>query len=156
MSSGDGIVERAVNSLGKGFDITSDFRLKFCKGKERLVWINETETGELLVPGFGGFKNVSTDIKCDKGDRTRYQSDILDFSQVINQTVHLHDFFFLFRFELFELTIIFDQIRLFISRCRSFSTRNVRCRGKFRPDYSTPCLDFRAVHGQKTQPTQSI
>lgn len=80
--SGDGIVERAVSSLGKGFDITSDFRLKFCKGKERLVWINEAETGELLVPGFGGFKDVPTDIKCDKGDRTRYQSDILDFSQM--------------------------------------------------------------------------
>ncbi|KAI5678128.1 hypothetical protein M9H77_09078 [Catharanthus roseus] len=82
MMSGDGIVERAINSLGKGFDITSDFRLKFCKGKERLISLNETETKELLVPGFGSFKDVSIDIKCDKGDRTRYQSDILDFNQM--------------------------------------------------------------------------
>ncbi|KAL3502065.1 hypothetical protein ACH5RR_036514 [Cinchona calisaya] len=78
----DGIVERALSSLGKGFDITSDFRLKYCKGKERLIWLNETDTRELLVPGFGAFKDVSIDIKCDKGDRTRYQSDILDFSQM--------------------------------------------------------------------------
>lgn len=79
----EGIVQRALSSLGKGFDITSDFRLKYSKGKDRLILLNETETSELLVPGFGAFKDVSTDIKCDKGDRTRYQSDILDFSQVI-------------------------------------------------------------------------
>ncbi|KAE9454849.1 hypothetical protein C3L33_13249, partial [Rhododendron williamsianum] len=78
-----GIVERALGSLGKGFDITSDFRLKYCKGEERLVLLNEKETRELNVPGFGGVKGVSVDIKCDKGDRIRYQSDILDFNHVI-------------------------------------------------------------------------
>lgn len=79
---GDDIVEKAVNSLGKGFDLTSDFRLKFCKGEERLVLLNETERRELPVPGFGAIRDVSVDIKCDKGDRTRYQSDILTFTQV--------------------------------------------------------------------------
>ncbi|KAK2978459.1 hypothetical protein RJ640_023717 [Escallonia rubra] len=78
----DGVVKRAISSLGKGFDITSDFRLKYCKGHDRLVLLNETETRELVVPGFGSFDGVSTDIKCDKGDRTRYQSDILDFNQM--------------------------------------------------------------------------
>ncbi|CAI9096790.1 OLC1v1033003C1 [Oldenlandia corymbosa var. corymbosa] len=78
----EGIVEKALNSLGKGFDITNDFRLKYCKGKDRLIWVNETETRELHVPGFGSFPNVSSDIKCDKGDRTRYQTDILDFTQM--------------------------------------------------------------------------
>ncbi|KAG5554129.1 hypothetical protein RHGRI_011863 [Rhododendron griersonianum] len=81
-----GIVERALGSLGKGFDITSDFRLKYCKGEERLVLLNEKETRELNVPGFGGVKGVSDDIKCDKGDRIRYQSDILDFN-------HMSEFF---------------------------------------------------------------
>ncbi|WVZ25358.1 hypothetical protein V8G54_003902 [Vigna mungo] len=79
---GEGIAERALNSLGKGFDLTSDFRLKFCKGDERLVLLNETEKRELTVPGFGTIKDVSGDIKCDKGDCTRYQSDILTFNQV--------------------------------------------------------------------------
>ncbi|KAJ1425326.1 Membrane attack complex component/perforin [Sesbania bispinosa] len=79
---GDGIVERALNSLGKGFDLTSDFSLKFCKGEKRLVVLNETEKRELTVPGFGPIKDVSIDIKCDKGDRTRYSSDILTFTQM--------------------------------------------------------------------------
>ncbi|KAK3023457.1 hypothetical protein RJ639_042669 [Escallonia herrerae] len=78
----DGVVKRAISSLGKGFDITSDFRLKYCKGHDRLVLLNETETRELVVPGFGSFDGVSTDIKCDKGHRIRYQSDILDFNQM--------------------------------------------------------------------------
>lgn len=80
--SSDGIVQRALSSLGKGIDLTSDFRLKYCKGNNRLVLLNETDTRELSVPGFGTFKDVSIDIKCDKGERTRYQSDILDFNQM--------------------------------------------------------------------------
>lgn len=83
---GESIVEKAVNCLGKGFDLTSDFSLKFCKGEERLILLNEIEKRELTVPaGFEPIKDVSVDIKCDKGDRTRYQSDILTFTQVSNQ-----------------------------------------------------------------------
>lgn len=77
------VVERAISSLGKGFDLTSDFRLKYCKGKERLVVLNDADhEREITVPGFGSVNDVSIDIKCDKGDRTRYQSDILNFNQV--------------------------------------------------------------------------
>jgi hypothetical protein len=79
----NGIMERAQKSLGRGFDLTSDFRLKFCKGEKRLVFLNEAEKKELKVPGFGVIKDVSVDIKCDKGDRIRYQSDILEFHQVL-------------------------------------------------------------------------
>ncbi|XP_042479344.1 MACPF domain-containing protein At1g14780 [Macadamia integrifolia] len=83
MSDGpSGIVQRALNSLGKGFDITSDFRLKFCKGKQRLVLINEDVKRDITIPGFGVFKDVSVDIKCDKGDRSRCQSDVLGFNQM--------------------------------------------------------------------------
>ncbi|KAL8520796.1 hypothetical protein ACS0TY_011374 [Phlomoides rotata] len=79
----DGIVERAISSLGKGFDLTSDFRLKYCKGDDsRLIILNQSNTKPLSVPGFGSLDNVSTDIKCDKGDRTRYQTDILGFNQM--------------------------------------------------------------------------
>jgi hypothetical protein len=82
MTSSDTIVRKALSSLGKGFDLTSDFRLKYCKGDDRLVMLNETENAELHVPGFGHFNAVSVDIKCDKGDSTRYQSDILNFNQM--------------------------------------------------------------------------
>ncbi|KAI3734103.1 hypothetical protein L6452_13566 [Arctium lappa] len=76
------LVQKTIDTLGKGFDLTSDFRLKYCKGKDRLVLLNENESKDLLVPGFGSFKGVSSDIKCDKGDRVRFQSDILDFNQM--------------------------------------------------------------------------
>ncbi|KAL3731277.1 hypothetical protein ACJRO7_028192 [Eucalyptus globulus] len=76
------IVEGAVASLGRGFDLTSDFRLKFCKGGKRLVQLNETEKRTLVIPGFGPVHNVPGDIRCDKGDRCRYQSDILEFSKM--------------------------------------------------------------------------
>ncbi|XP_068658170.1 MACPF domain-containing protein At1g14780 [Aristolochia californica] len=78
----NGVVEKALGSLGRGFDVTGDFRMKFCKGKERLVAINEYEKKEIHVPGFGHFPDVSIDINCDKGDRVRYQTDILDFHQM--------------------------------------------------------------------------
>ncbi|KAJ4710106.1 Macpf domain-containing protein [Melia azedarach] len=77
-----GILERAVSCLGKGFDLTSDFKLKYCKGKERLVVLNETDKRDIFLPGFGSIHDVSIDIKGDKGDRTRYQSDILTFNQM--------------------------------------------------------------------------
>ncbi|RWR91065.1 MACPF domain-containing protein [Cinnamomum micranthum f. kanehirae] len=76
------IVERALDCLGRGFDITSDFRMKYCKGKQRLVSLNEADTRDLLVPGFGLFPAVSVHIKCDKGERIRYQSDVLQFHQM--------------------------------------------------------------------------
>ncbi|XP_030468120.1 MACPF domain-containing protein At1g14780 isoform X2 [Syzygium oleosum] len=76
------IVEEALASLGRGFDLTSDFRLRFCKGEERLVQLNETEKRTLVIPGFGPVNNVPADIRCDKGERSRYQSDILEFSKM--------------------------------------------------------------------------
>lgn len=78
----DEIAEMALASLGKGFDLTSDFRLKYCKGNRRLVLLNETKKRDLRLPGFRTLRDVSVDIKCDKGDRVRYQSDVLDFNQV--------------------------------------------------------------------------
>ena len=80
----ESMIARAIDSLGKGFDLTSDFRLKYCKGRERLILLSEEQKKPLFVPGFGTLANpISIDVKCDKGDNTRNQSDILDFSQVI-------------------------------------------------------------------------
>lgn len=99
--SNNNIVEKAIKSLGKGFDLTSDFRLKYCKGDERLVLLNEKLRKELMVPGFGAYENVPIDIKCDKGDRVRFQSDILDFNQV-TYYISLHFFLiFIFWFQQF-------------------------------------------------------
>lgn len=148
-----GIVERALNSLGKGFDLTSDFKLKYCKGKERLVLLNETHRKDINLPGFGPIKDVSIDVKCDKGDRTRYQSDILEFNQVF--------FFPFFLFVLFNCVNsiylhLHHHLLLPLCRCQSFSTRRTQFRGKFHQGISTPCLTWRATHGRRMQPIQSI
>ncbi|CAN8305177.1 unnamed protein product [Cochlearia groenlandica] len=89
VSGGGGdVVETAVKSLGKGFDLTADFRLRYCKhgdaavGDNRLVVLDETRNRELQIPGYGVLRNVSADINCDKGERTRFRSDILDFNKM--------------------------------------------------------------------------
>lgn len=77
---------RAIEALGKGFDLSSDFRLKYAKGmssnNERLVLLDETNKRDVVFPGGLTISNVSEDIRCDKGDRTRYKSDVLEFNQV--------------------------------------------------------------------------
>ena len=75
-----------IECLGKGFDLTSDFRLKFAKGYgKRLVVVDEVNKRDITVPVPGGvatIPNVSEDIRCDKGDRLRFKSDVLQFNQV--------------------------------------------------------------------------
>lgn len=80
------IERRALECLGKGFDLTSDFRLKFAKGMidgGRLVELDEVNKRDILIPGGSTIKGVSEDIRCDKGDRIRFKSDVLEFNQVI-------------------------------------------------------------------------
>lgn len=81
---------RALEALGCGFDLTSDFRLKFAKGSraagagERLVVVDESSKRDIVIPGSGGItlRDVPQDIRCDKGDRIRFKSDVLEFNQV--------------------------------------------------------------------------
>ncbi|KAL4312244.1 hypothetical protein GQ457_01G034380 [Hibiscus cannabinus] len=72
----------AMEALGKGFDITGDFRLKYAKGT-RLVELDETNKRDIVFPGAGfTVKAVSQDIRLDKGDRIRFKSDVLEFNQM--------------------------------------------------------------------------
>ncbi|RVW31128.1 MACPF domain-containing protein [Vitis vinifera] len=75
---------RAMESLGLGFDLTNDFRLKFAKGVpgERLVVLDERNKGDIVIPGGLTIPGVSEDIRCDKGDRIRFKSDVLEFNQM--------------------------------------------------------------------------
>lgn len=77
--------EIAIGSIGRGYDISSDVRLKFCKGESinsRLIEIDEDDVREVVLPGGVSIPNVSKSIKCDKGERTRFRSDVLSFQQV--------------------------------------------------------------------------
>ena len=76
---------RALEALGLGFDLASDFRLKFakgCPGGGRLVVLDETNKRDIVVPGGVTIRGVSEDIRCDKGDQIRFKSDVLEFNQV--------------------------------------------------------------------------
>lgn len=77
--------DEVVRALGAGFDLTSDFRLRFAKAGEgrRLVELGE-ETRDVPLPGGGGatLRGVPRDVGVDKGDRIRFRSDVLEFNQV--------------------------------------------------------------------------
>ncbi|CAJ2649242.1 unnamed protein product [Trifolium pratense] len=80
--------EIAIGSIGRGYDISSDIRLKFCKGdsiNSRLIEIDEDDVREVVLPGGVSLPNVSKLIKCDKGERTRFRSDVLSFQQMTEQ-----------------------------------------------------------------------
>ncbi|KAI3445580.1 hypothetical protein Pfo_002245 [Paulownia fortunei] len=82
----------AIQSIGRGYDISLDLRLKYCKGDSRLIEIDEDQGREIVLPAGISVPNVSKSIKCDKGERTRFRSDVLTFQQMseqINQELSL-------------------------------------------------------------------
>ncbi|CAI9087406.1 OLC1v1021464C1 [Oldenlandia corymbosa var. corymbosa] len=92
--------EKAVGVIGMGYDLTVDIRLSACKvgpNGSRLIDLDDqnaasTSNRELVVPGGIVVPDVSTSIKCDKGERTRFRSDVLSFTQMstqINQDLSL-------------------------------------------------------------------
>lgn len=74
--------EDAIKSIGLGYDLTHDLRLKFCKFDSRLIAIDHDNPRTVELPGRVSIPNVPKSIKCDKGDRMRLCSDILSFQQV--------------------------------------------------------------------------
>ncbi|KNA25635.1 hypothetical protein SOVF_004780 [Spinacia oleracea] len=80
--------EVAIGSIGRGYDVSADLRLKFCKGDtldSHLIVIDEDHCQEIALPGGISVPNVPTSIKCDKGERTRFRSDVLSFQQMSEQ-----------------------------------------------------------------------
>ena len=74
--------ERAVAAIGLGYDLCNDVRLTACKPGPRLVELDPTRARDLMVPGGVVVADVSASIRCDKGERTRFRSDVLSFNQV--------------------------------------------------------------------------
>ncbi|KAI3800853.1 hypothetical protein L1987_28952 [Smallanthus sonchifolius] len=80
--------EKAVSVIGYGYDLTCDIRLSGCKpgpSGSALIELGGTLTEDLVVPGGVVVPNVSPLIKCDKGERTRFHSDVLSFTQMSEQ-----------------------------------------------------------------------
>eukprot|EP00249_Psilotum_nudum_P018136 c26655_g1_i2 orf=535-2325(-) len=72
----------ALQALGCGFDVTTDFRIQFCKGTTPLVELDKKHDQYISLPGVIAIPNVSKDIKCDKGERVRLTSDVMQFQQM--------------------------------------------------------------------------
>ena len=78
--------EKAVSVIGFGYDFSKDIRLSACRpgpSGSRLIELDSAVSRDLVFPGGVVVKNVPNSIKCDKGERTRFQSDVLSFNQVI-------------------------------------------------------------------------
>jgi hypothetical protein len=77
----------AAQALGRGFDVTSDFRLGFVKGAvgSVLVKIEQENVQNLVAPGGIVIPEVSSDIRCVTGERTPYKSDLLPFVEMSQQ-----------------------------------------------------------------------
>lgn len=78
--------EKAVSVIGCGYDLSTDIRLSGCKSGpsfSRLIDLDQALTRDLVLPGGIIVPDVSSSIKCDKGERTRFRSDVLSFNQVI-------------------------------------------------------------------------
>lgn len=74
--------EMAIHSIGLGFDMCSDLRLKFCKQDPCLIDLGRGGVQDVLLPGGIHVSNVPKSIVVDKGERTRYTSDVLSFQQM--------------------------------------------------------------------------
>ncbi|CAN1288401.1 MACPF domain-containing protein At4g24290, partial [Linum perenne] len=79
--------EAAVQAIGQGFDLTVDLRLKYCKPHQLIIIDDQNSLHRLSVPVPVGFSvaAVPKSIRCDKGDRTRFSSDLLSFQQMSEQ-----------------------------------------------------------------------
>lgn len=93
MASNNGLTprsaaEKAVSVIGFGYDVCKDIRLSSCKSGHsgsRLIELDPTQVRDLVLPGGVVVSDVPTSIKCDKGERTRFRSDVLSFNQMSEQ-----------------------------------------------------------------------
>ncbi|KAF5205030.1 Macpf domain-containing protein [Thalictrum thalictroides] len=81
----------AVSVIGYGYDLCSDIRLIYCKPGPKgspLIELDQSRTHNLGFPGGIVVPNVSKSITSDKGERTRFGSDVVSFHQMSEQFNH--------------------------------------------------------------------
>ncbi|XP_061346870.1 MACPF domain-containing protein At4g24290-like isoform X2 [Gastrolobium bilobum] len=75
--------QKAVNSIGLGFDITQDINFDNCKRGSKLILVNEELCRHLEIPGGVSIPNVPNSIKCVRGESIRIQSEALTLQQML-------------------------------------------------------------------------
>ncbi|GKU92428.1 hypothetical protein SLEP1_g6158 [Rubroshorea leprosula] len=86
-SSSDALTTTLYNSiqaLGRGFDVTSDIRLLYCKGAPgaRLVQLDEDDAVDLVVSDGVVVRNVPTDIEFSRSKSTIERVPVRSFHEV--------------------------------------------------------------------------
>nr|DAD48157.1 TPA_asm: hypothetical protein HUJ06_018094 [Nelumbo nucifera] len=81
----------AIQALGRGFDVTSDVRLLYCKGApgSRLVHLDENNTRDLLITDDLVLPNVSFDIELFSGKGKMETRAACSFHEVIFRWISL-------------------------------------------------------------------
>ncbi|XP_038723732.1 MACPF domain-containing protein CAD1-like [Tripterygium wilfordii] len=74
----------SIQALGRGFDVTSDIRLLYCKGASgsRLVHVDEDRARDLVVSDGVVVPNVSLEIECSKGERSIERIPVCNFHEM--------------------------------------------------------------------------
>ena len=74
----------SIQALGRGFDVTSDTRLLYCKGApgSRLVQLDEDHTNDLVLSDGVIVPNVSIDIKWSMGKDGIERKPVCSFHEV--------------------------------------------------------------------------
>ncbi|XWS40400.1 hypothetical protein CRYUN_Cryun18bG0137900 [Craigia yunnanensis] len=83
--------EIAIGSIGRGYDLALDLRLKYCNEDAKgslLIEFDEVGCYDVALPGGISVSNVSKLIKCNQGNSTRNRSDVLSFQQMSEQFNH--------------------------------------------------------------------
>lgn len=78
-------LRNSIQALGRGFDVTSDIRLLYCKGAtgSRLVQIDEDDTRDLVASDGVVITNVSVDIDGSPGKSGITRTPVYSFHEVI-------------------------------------------------------------------------
>ncbi|KAF5189988.1 Macpf domain-containing protein cad1, partial [Thalictrum thalictroides] len=74
----------SIQALGRGFDVTNDIRLLYCKGApgSRLIHFDEQHTRDLVISEDGIFlPNVSIDVDCSRGKSSRETTPVCSFHE---------------------------------------------------------------------------
>jgi hypothetical protein len=79
-------LSNSIQALGRGFDVTSDIRLLYCKGApgSRLVHLEEDNARDLVPSPDVVVPNVPVDIVCSVGKSAIERNSVCSFREVVS------------------------------------------------------------------------
>lgn len=82
-------LSNAIQAVGRGFDVTSDIRLLYCKGApgSRLIHLDEVHTRDVVISDDVSLPNVSVDIEYSLGNKAWEATPVCNFHEVTFSTI---------------------------------------------------------------------